>query len=212
MTSESTYRILFWVLFGAILLMRVYFIFRLQQSGERVLPDKKAIEHEGRGLFAFRLASWFLMIGILVSYALNLSWIDALHIALPDWLRWAGFVLGLLSILFWTWTQLALGKDWSSQLHLREEHHLVTTGPYTYIRHPMYTAIFGFGAGLAFVSANWIFVILTALVIVGLLLRIPREETMLIEEFGDEYQTYMQHTGSWFPRLSRVTEMQRIEK
>jgi len=119
MTLESIFRILFWVLFGAVLLMRFYFIFRLRQVGQRVLPDQQAIAHEGTGLFAFRLASWFLMIGILLSYALNLAWMDSFAIAVPDWLRWVGFVFGLVSILFWTWTQAALGTQWSPQLRRR---------------------------------------------------------------------------------------------
>lgn len=200
MTPESTFHILVWVMFGAVLLMRLFFIVRVQRAGERVLPDQKAIEHEGKALFAFRLVSWFVMMGILVSYALNLPWLDAFHIVFPDWLRWAGFALGLISILFWTWTQMALGEEWSAQLQLREGHYLVTSGPYTHIRHPMYTGIAGFGLGVALVAANWIFVALASLVIIGLALRIPKEEKMLIDEFGEEYRAYMRRTGSWLPR------------
>lgn len=200
MTPESTFRILFWILFSAVLVMRFYFIFQVGTANERVLPDQKAIEPEGKGLFAFRLASWFAMIVILASYALNLSWLDRFHILFPDWLRWAGFGLGLISILFWTWTQFMLGKDWSPQLQLRDNHRLVTTGPYAHIRHPMYIAITGFGVGLALVGANWVFVALVSLVIAGLALRIPKEEKMLIDEFGDEYRLYMQRTGSLLPR------------
>lgn len=199
MTSESTFRILFWVLLGTVLLMRYYFVFRVRQAGDRVLPDQKAIKHEGKGLFAFRLASWFLMMALLISYALDLGWLDTLHIAIPNWLRWAGFVFGFISALFWTWTQVALGKEWSPQLRLHETHHLVTTGPYAHVRHPMYTGIAGYGIGLALVTANWAFVALAASIIAGLVLRVPREETMLIEKFGTEYQAYMEHTGRWLP-------------
>lgn len=200
MTPESTFHTLFWILFGAVLLMRFYYIFRLRRAGQRVLPDQQAITHEGKGLFAFRLASWFLMIGILLSYALNLAWMESFTIAFPDWLRWVGFVFGLVSILFWTWTQVILGSEWSPQLQLRAEHRLITYGPYAHIRHPMYSGIMGFGVGLALVSANWVTVALVALVVVGLVLRIPREEQMLIEEFGQTYRDYMQRTGSLLPR------------
>ncbi len=200
MTPESTFHILFWVLFGGVLLMRLFYIVRVRQAGERVLPDQRAIEREGAALFTFRLVSWLLMIGILASYALNLSWLDAFHIVLPDWLRWAGFALGLTSILFWTWTQMALGNEWSPQLQLREGHHLVSSGPYAHIRHPMYTGMAGFGLGLALVSANWIFVGLATMVIAGLVFRIPQEEKMLTAEFGEEYRAYMRRTGSWLPR------------
>ncbi len=200
MTPEPTFHTLFWALFGGMLLMRLYFIFRVRRVGERVLPDQKAVEREGKALFAFRLSSWFLMIFIFVSYALKLPWLNVFLIVFPDWLRWAGFGMGLVSSLFWTWTQVALGKEWSPQLQLRENHHLVTTGPYAHIRHPMYTGMAGFGGRLALVSANLIFVALAALVVAGLVLRIPQEEKMLVDKFGEEYRTYTQRTGSLLPK------------
>lgn len=60
---------------------------------------------------------------------MNLPWMRVLSVAFPGWLRWLGFVLGLASLGFWGRTQLELGKEWSSQLQLREEHRLVTIGP-----------------------------------------------------------------------------------
>lgn len=200
MTSEPTFHSLFWLLLGAVLVMRLYFVVRLRQRGERLLPDRKAIQQEGQRLFIFRLTSWLLMLGLLVSYALNLAWMDRFLIGIPDGLRWLGFIVGVISVLFWTWTQITLGREWSPQLHLQEKHTLITAGPYAHIRHPMYTSIVGFGVGLALIAANWIFVVLAALVIAGLFLRIPREEQMLIEEFGETYRAYMQRTGSWYPR------------
>ena len=92
------------------------------------------------------------------------------------------------------------GEGLVQQLRLSETHHLVTTGLYAHARHPMYTGIAGFAVGLALVSANWVFVVLVVLIIVGLVFRIPKEEKMLIEEFGQAYRDYMQRTGSLFPK------------
>ncbi len=64
----------------------------------------------------------------------------------------------------------------------------------------MYTGMCGFGLGLALVAANWIFVALAAMVIVGLFLRIPQEEKMLVDEFGEEYQAYKRRTGALLPK------------
>jgi hypothetical protein len=56
MTPESTFQTLFWVLFGGVLLMRFFFMFRVRRAGQAIMPDKKAVEREGaKGLFAFRL-------------------------------------------------------------------------------------------------------------------------------------------------------------
>jgi protein-S-isoprenylcysteine O-methyltransferase Ste14 len=59
----------------------------------------------------------------------------------------------------------------------------------------------GWVAALALLTANWIFVGLAALSIAGLVGRIPKEEEMMLEAFGAEYQAYMQRTGRFFPRL-----------
>lgn len=88
----------------------------------------------------------------------------------------------------------------SAQLQLRAQHRLVTTGPYAWVAHPLYTAMFGMGIAFALVSANWCFVLFAVLMISGLLARVPKEEQMMIEEFGAAYQAYRQRTSRFFPK------------
>lgn len=87
MESEQAFRIAFWVLFGGLLVMRAYFSLRVRQAGERVMADREAIEREGRGMFAVRVVAFFLLIALLVLYALNSPRIEALSIPRPGWLR-----------------------------------------------------------------------------------------------------------------------------
>ncbi len=200
MTTESIFRVAFWILFAGVLVMRTYFALQVRRAGERVMPDRQAIEREGRAMFAVRVLMFFLLLAWMVLYAIYPPWMEVLSIPFPDWLRWVGFALGLASLGFWTWTQVALGKEWSPQLQLREGHHLVTTGPYARTRHPLYTAMIGYGTSLALVTANWVFVVFAVVAIAGLFARVPREEQMMIEEFGEEYRAYMQRTGRFFPK------------
>ena len=204
MVPESTFHTAFWVLFGGLLLMRVYFSLRVRQAGERLMPDHEAIEREGRGMFAIRVAAFFLLIALLVSYALDAPWIGALSIPLPDWLRGVGFALGLASLALWAWTQMTLGTEWSPQLQLREKHYLVTGGPYARVRHPLYTAMFAVGTAFALVTANWCFALLAAAMIAGMVVRVPREEQMMLDKFGEEYRTYMGRTGRFFPKYGNA--------
>jgi len=199
MAAESIFHVAFLVLFGGVLVMRIYFALQVRRAGERVMPDREAVEREGRGMFAARVVMFLLLLGWLAFYAINPTWLGVLSVPFPGWLRWAGFALGLASLGFWSWTQVALGKEWSPQLQLREEHHLVTTGPYSRVRHPLYTAMLGYGTSLALVTANWVFVVLAVAMIAGLFARVPREEQMMIEQFGEEYKAYMQRTGRFFP-------------
>jgi protein-S-isoprenylcysteine O-methyltransferase Ste14 len=134
-------------------------------------------------------------------YFLGAKWINAFLFPLPDWLRWAGFGLGLFSVAFWTWTQVTLDTQWSAQLQLTRDHHLVTTGPYARIRHPLYLAMFGWAAALGLLTANWIFVAVALLSIAGTIARVPKEEQMMIEAFGNAYKDYMKRTGRFFPKF-----------
>lgn len=201
METWVIFRVAFFVLLGAMLIMRIAFSLRVHQQGERTMPDRLAIQREGLGLFAMRVVLFFVLFAILVLYALNHIWVRGLDFPLPDWLRWTGFVIGCLSIGLAIWAELELGRQFSPQLQLRQEHKLITTGPYRYMRHPLYTALYGFGLSLAAVSSNWIFVGFFILSMFGLVVRVPREEKMLIEQFGEEYRAYMEKTGRYGPRL-----------
>ncbi len=201
MSGENVFRTAFWTLLVLLSLIRVFFAIRVRSAGERIMPDRAAVEREGRGMFASRVLAFFFLISLLVIYALNPPWVRPLHFPLPGWMRWGGFGLGLASLALLTWTQAELGKQWSAQLQLREEHVLVTSGPYSHVRHPMYTAVFGLGAALALVSANWAFVLITLAAVAGLSARVPREEQMMIEQFGGHYLEYMKKTGRFLPRM-----------
>jgi protein-S-isoprenylcysteine O-methyltransferase Ste14 len=201
MTTESDYRIAFFILLVTLFAMRFYFMIKVRRAGERLMPDQKAVEREGgRGILVIRMAVFFLLMAFLVMYIIGMKWIDIFSFPLPGWLRWTGFGLGLLSVAFWTWTQIHLDTQWSAQLQLRQEHRLVTSGPYARIRHPLYAAMFGWATALGVLTANWIFAAMAVLSIVGTVVRVPKEEQMMLEAFGDEYKAYMQRTGRFFPK------------
>ena len=75
MTTDAILRIAFWVLLGGVLVMRVVFAARVRRAGERVMPDRQAVEREGRGTFALRVVLFFLLMGWLVLYAIYPPWL-----------------------------------------------------------------------------------------------------------------------------------------
>jgi protein-S-isoprenylcysteine O-methyltransferase Ste14 len=200
MNTESIFRTAFWVLFGGLMVMQVYFASRVRQAGERIKADREAIEREGWWYAVVRAVGSLSLIAFLVLYGINPPWLGVLSVPLPDWLRWTGVALGVVSFVLYAWSQATLGKAWSPHLQMREEHQLVTTGPYARIRHPIYLALIGFLTGIALVTANWFFIALLVVSLVVLALRIPKEEQMMIEDFGEEYKVYMQRTGRLFPK------------
>lgn len=121
---------------------------------------------------------------------------------LPFWAGWTGaacFALGLW--LLWR-AHADLGQNWSRSLEIRQGHQLVTSGIYRHIRHPMYAFGWLFGIAQALLLWNWI-AGLSGLVSFALLyfLRVSREEQMMLDQFGDEYQAYMKRTGRVIPHL-----------
>lgn len=121
---------------------------------------------------------------------------------LPAWAGWVGTVVFLFAMwLLWR-THQDLGKNWSQTLEIRKGHQLITNGVYRYIRHPMYAAFLMWGFAVPLLLHNWI---AGWSHLVGFLplyfLRVPREEQMMREQFGEAYQSYMSKTGRVIPRL-----------
>jgi protein-S-isoprenylcysteine O-methyltransferase Ste14 len=83
----------------------------------------------------------------------------------------------------------SLGKAWSPDLQKREEHKLVTSGPYARVRYPIYTALIAFPTGITLVTASWFFPALMVVSIIVLVHRIPKEEPMMFEDIGDASRT-----------------------
>lgn len=189
------------MLVGLMCLVRVILAALVHRAGERLGADSAAIAREGKAMYIFRWVAFFFLIAILVLTAIDPPFLKWLNIPLPDWLHWAGFGLGLLGVALLAWAQATLGRLWSAQLQLREEHRLITSGPYRRMRHPLYSGLFAYVAGIAFVSANWMYAVMALLVIFGMSFRTPREEQLMIDKYGDEYRQYMQRTWRFFPKL-----------
>jgi protein-S-isoprenylcysteine O-methyltransferase Ste14 len=122
--------------------------------------------------------------------------------ALPAWAAWCGSAV-MASALWLFWRSHAdLGTNWSTSLEIRRGHQLITHGVYRWIRHPMYASIWLFGIAQALLLANWVAGFSALATFAPLyLLRVPREEAMMLDVFGGEYQDYLGQTGRLLPRL-----------
>jgi len=121
---------------------------------------------------------------------------------LPAFLPWCSSATMLAALwLFWR-SHFDLGLNWSAFLEMRQDHQLIRQGVYRSIRHPMYVSIFLFGVAQALMLQNWVAGLSGLVTFVPLyIVRTPREERMMREWFGEEYQDYMRQTGRIIPRL-----------
>ena len=121
---------------------------------------------------------------------------------LPAWCGWGGTLLLTFSIWLFGRAYADLGKSWSPKIDITEKQKLVTDGVYTHIRHPVYAAMWLWAIAQPLLMENWIAGFALAACFLPLyLIRVPREEKMMLENFGETYQAYMQRTGRILPRL-----------
>ena len=123
---------------------------------------------------------------------------------LPTWAGWVGAAIFAVALwLLWR-SHADLGRNWSPKLEIVEGHSLVTHGVYYHIRHPMYAAHWLWGIAQALLLQNWIAGLAMLVSFLPLyLLRVPREEQMMLDHFGEEYRSYINRTGRIIPRSWR---------
>ena len=120
----------------------------------------------------------------------------------PLWVGLTGVVVLLVgNWVFWR-SHRDLGTNWSPTLEIREKHTLVTHGIYRRIRHPMYLSIWLLVIAQAMILPNYV-AGFSGVIPFALLyfLRVPREERMMREEFGESYDEYRSGTGRILPKL-----------
>ena len=93
-----------------------------------------------------------------------------------------------------------LGKEWSLTARLVEGHKLATSGPYAYVRHPIYSGMLGMLVATGLAISHWA-ALLAGLVVffVGTIIRVRSEEKLLREAFGDEFENYAQRVPAIVP-------------
>ena len=101
---------------------------------------------------------------------------------------------------FRLWAMLELGRFFTVTVTIQENHRLVDTGPYRVLRHPSYTGLLVALVGLGIALDNWLSLLaLSALPLVGVLLRIRAEEAALSNALGERYARYAARTDRLIP-------------
>lgn len=136
-------------------------------------------------------------------YLLNPAWMNWSKAGFSESIRWLGVGMGILCAFGIYWLFSSIGNNISPTSATRKEHKLITSGPYRWVRHPLYTVGASMFIAFGMIANNWFIAALGALTFVLMAIRTPKEEASLIEKFGDEYREYMKHTGRFLPKLNR---------
>lgn len=115
--------------------------------------------------------------------------------------HWLGLALTAGGLAFTVWARVYLGRNWSGSVQVKADHELVRSGPYRWVRHPIYTGLLAafFGSGLAL--DQWRGLLAFAIVFAGFWYKLNLEERWMIETFGDAYRDYRKHSRALIPGI-----------
>lgn len=114
-------------------------------------------------------------------------------------LRWLGNILCMVGYGLIFWSGVALGRQYSADVTIQEDHHLITNNIYRYIRHPRYLGIIALSIGISCVFRSWVGLLATTFFLAMLLFRIKDEEKVMQKEFGAEWEAYCKHSWRLIP-------------
>lgn len=112
---------------------------------------------------------------------------------------WAGACVMLAGLGFAVWARIHLGRFWSGAITLKEGHRLIRSGPYQFVRNPIYTGILTGVAGTAIALGQVCGLVALAILFIVYSWKIHREERLLAGEFGEEYAVYCRTVPALVP-------------
>lgn len=167
------------------------------------LGVKPAARVESRGSRWGRHVLLLMLAALLLARFARLdgSFLNARFVPALAPIAWLGFGLTIAGLAFTCWARVALGRNWSAVVQLKQDHELIVRGPYAFVRHPIYTGLLLAYFGTALVIGEWRALIGTAIVAIAFWRKLRLEEQWLCELFGDRYRNYMRRVRALLPWL-----------
>jgi len=116
----------------------------------------------------------------------------------------AGVLLTAAGLAFAFWARYHLGRNWSGQITLKEGHTLICTGPYRYLRHPIYSGIVVAIVGTALTVGRYRALLAVVLAFLSFWWKARQEDAWLARAFGEEFERQRLRTGRLLPRFRRA--------
>lgn len=165
---------------------------------------KTTQRRETRGSRIGHVLLSFLAAVLLAFRNLPVPWLNERFVPETMVTYWAGLLMVLVGLAFAVWARRTLGRNWSGTVTVKQDHELIRTGPYRYVRHPIYSGILLAVLGTAVAFGEWrgllAFILLTA----SLLLKVRMEERFMSESFPNEYPRYRAEVPALIPFLPHL--------
>ncbi len=111
----------------------------------------------------------------------------------------AGFIVGLIGLLFCFYAQIKMGNSWRVGIDEKIKTDLVMTGLYEFIRNPTYLGLFILNLGVWLIWPTWTIFLLNLIFILILEIQVRCEEDFLLKVHGQKYADYKKETKRYIP-------------
>jgi protein-S-isoprenylcysteine O-methyltransferase Ste14 len=185
----------FGYLFGAAWLLWLVYWGVSAANVKQATRVESSLSRFGKYFLPLMVAAW-MMIGArtFAGTLLGERFVPAL-----EWVAWLGFILTLAGLAFACWARAILGRNWSGVVQLKQDHELIVRGPYSIVRHPIYTGLLLAFLGSALAIGQWRALLATAIVAISFWRKLRLEERWMRELFGDRYVNYMRRVKALVP-------------
>jgi protein-S-isoprenylcysteine O-methyltransferase Ste14 len=129
----------------------------------------------------------------------SFGWLYVRFIRLYPGVVWLGAPLVFAGVIVALWARLYLAGNWSGSVTLKQDHELVRTGPYRFVRHPIYTGLLMAVAGTACAIGQARGILAFALTFYGLWHKSRIEERLMVETFAEDYRRYRTEVKGLIP-------------
>jgi protein-S-isoprenylcysteine O-methyltransferase Ste14 len=165
------------------------------------LGARKTEVNEARPFRIFRLLLLCLMFTLLLTNLLRMGWLAWRFIPDADWTRSVGIAVTAAGLALCVWARRNLGEYWSDKVSLKVDHQLIRSGPYSFLRHPIYSGVLLGIAGTALAIGEWRGVIVLVVMTANYWIKAGREDTILAGKFGAAFEEHRKRAGSLLPKL-----------
>lgn len=141
---------------------------------------------------------------LLFAHSLSIGVLGRRFLPAQPGIWFAGVLLTAAGLALAFWARYNLGRNWSSQITLKEGHTLICTGPYKYLRHPIYSGILLAVVGTALTVGRYRALLAVVLAFLGFWWKARQEDAWLARAFGEQFEQQRRRTGRLLPRFRRV--------
>jgi protein-S-isoprenylcysteine O-methyltransferase Ste14 len=179
--------LLYWPLMASAAIW-IFFGIYWEIAAKNAAREKSSESSASRGLHVF-MANVALLLLFIPVPGLTRRYLPAPQVFVP-----IGLTLQICALLLAIWARRHLGRNWSGKITIKEDHELVQSGPYRFVRHPIYTALLGMYAATALVSGEWHALLGFTLAAFAYWRKIRMEEANLAIAFGASWADYRRTT------------------